>query len=119
MEEDKQSGVVERQTRQKNGGSTKQAINKTSPEYIRTRSCGSRLTGNSTNDTNRPEQLLKTKCRMMRRKIARELFPSNSHSKEQCNRRSPTGMGCKTQLPTRRCSDNDEESLEENNDEED
>ncbi|GAY67572.1 hypothetical protein CUMW_257580 [Citrus unshiu] len=40
MEEDKQSGVVDRkrQTRQKNGGSTKQTINKTSPEYIRTHS---------------------------------------------------------------------------------
>ncbi|KAH9803225.1 hypothetical protein KPL71_001683 [Citrus sinensis] len=121
MEEDKQSGVVDRkrQTRQKNGGSTKQTINKTSPEYIRTRSCGSRLRGNSANDTDRPEQLLKTKCRRMRRKIARELFPSNNHSNEQCNRHSRTGMGCKTQMPTWRCSDDDDESQEENNDKED
>lgn len=121
MEEDKQSGVLDRkrQTRQKNGGSTKQTINKTSPEYIRTRSCGSRLRGNSANDTDRPKQLLKTKCRRIRRKIARELFPSNSHSNEQCNRHSRTEIGCKTQMPTGRCSDDDEESQEENNDEED
>lgn len=120
MEEDKQAGVLERksQTRQKYGGSAKQAINKTSPQYIRTRSCGSRLTCNSANDTDRAEQLLKRKCRRMRRKIVRELFPSNSHSYEQCNKQSPTGMGCKTHLATERCSDDDEESLEEKNDEE-
>ena len=55
----------------------------------------------------------------MRRKIARELFPSNSHSYEQCNKQSLIGMGCKTHLATERCSDDDEESLEEKNDEED
>lgn len=54
----------------------------------------------------------------MRRKIARELFPSNSHSYEQCNKQSPTGMGCKTHLATWRCLDDDEESLEKKNNEE-
>ena len=95
MEEDKESGVVQRsrQMRQNYSGPTNQA-NKTncSPEYIRSRRTGNRRARNLNSDSGQAELSFKNKRGRMKGKIARELFPDRKESYEECMGEGPTRM---------------------------